>query len=231
MTIPQANPTLQVVHKPPVNYRIAEFGFGMPSPTKPIAGVVVLTDGSNSDGRRLVNHPSWEEFAKEEGLVLCGSHLVDEVPTSIEGYADASGGSGQALLDAVDKYLVEEGKIEDPTKIPLFLWGFSAGGQFSYEFACWKPERVGGFVANKGGVYYHALAPKATRELPAMWFLGLQDAGFRVAIIQGIYLLNRQAGADRWYLVEEPVGHAIGRSEFHSIQFFKRILRKRELAR
>jgi pimeloyl-ACP methyl ester carboxylesterase len=32
----------------------------------------------------------------------------------------------------------------------------SAGGQFNYEFAAWKPDRVAAFVVNKGGIYYTA---------------------------------------------------------------------------
>ncbi len=34
----------------------------------------------------------------------------------------------------------------------FYYTGFSAGGQYNYEFASWKPEKVISFVVNKGGI-------------------------------------------------------------------------------
>ena len=55
---------------------------------------------------------------------------------------------------------------------PLLLWGMSAGGEFNYEFAAWKPERVVAFVVNKGNVYYTGLASDAARRVPGLLFTG-----------------------------------------------------------
>ena len=74
-------------------------------------------------------------------------------------------GSGQALIEAINE-LSETSDHPELSKSPLAFWGISAGGQFSYEFACWKPERIITFVLNKGGIYYIALAPQNCTKCP-----------------------------------------------------------------
>ena len=93
----------------------------------------------------------------------------------IEEDAAVSRGSGQALLDALAGLGDRLGHTELGSA-PLLLWGMSAGGQFNYEFAAWKPERVAAFVVNKGGIYYTAQIPKAAREVPGLLFTG-EDGG------------------------------------------------------
>jgi hypothetical protein len=77
----------------------------------------------------------------------------------------------------------------------------SAGGQFYYEFAAWKPERVIAFVVNKDGIYYTALTPRASRDVPGMLFIGGKDLDSRVQTITGLFAVNRRAGA-LWALAE-----------------------------
>jgi len=104
------------------------------------------------------------------------------------------------------------------------FWGMSAGGEFNYEFAAWKPERVIAFVVNKGGIYYSALTPRATRQVPALLFIGGKDLDSRVHTITGLFAVNRRGGA-LWALAEEPgVGHIVGRSRDMSIIFFDDVL-------
>ncbi|HVX41870.1 MAG TPA: hypothetical protein VHB25_20080, partial [Gemmatimonadaceae bacterium] len=107
---------------------------------------------------------------------------------------------------------------------PLLLWGMSAGGQFDYEFAAWKPERVLAFVVNKGGIYYTALTPRATRQIPALLFIGGSDLEQRIETITGLFAVNRRGGA-LWALVNEPgAAHVVGRSKDLSIMFFDDVL-------
>ena len=77
---------------------------------------------------------------------------------------------------------------------PLLLWGMSAGGEFNYEFAAWKPERVVAFIVNKGNVYYTALASRPRAAVPALLFIGENDLEFRNHTIVGLFALNRRAG-------------------------------------
>jgi len=64
---------------------------------------------------------------------------------SIEEYAYVKNGSGQALIDILESF-VKTSNHPELEFAPLALWGMSAGGEFNYEFACWKPERIIAFV-------------------------------------------------------------------------------------
>ncbi len=100
----------------------------------------------------------------------------------------------------------------------------SAGGQFNYEFAAWKADRVIAFVVNKGGIYYTALAPQAARAVPGMLFIGGKDLDSRIDIIRGLFALNRRGGA-LWTIAEEPgASHIVGRSRDVSLIFFEDVM-------
>jgi hypothetical protein len=100
----------------------------------------------------------------------------------------------------------------------------SAGGQFNYEFAGWKPERVLAFIVNKGGIYHSALLPRAAREVPGMFFVGGKDLPSRIATVTGLFAVNRRAGA-LWALAEEPnAAHVVGRSRDLALKFFEDVL-------
>ena len=104
---------------------------------------------------------------------------------------------------------------------PFLLWGMSAGGEFNYEFVCWKPERVVAFVVNKGNIYYTALAPKAARSVPGILFTGGKDLEFRTSTITGLFAVNRRGGA-LWALAEEPsAAHVVGRSRDVALVLFE----------
>jgi dienelactone hydrolase len=132
-------------------------------------------------------------------------------------------GSGQALLDALDA-LAKRSQHPELSRAPLLLWGMSAGGQFNYEFVAWKPERVVAFVVNKGGIYYSALLSKAARNVPGILFVGGKDLEFRTNTINGLFAVNRRAGAV-WALAEEPnAAHVVGRSKELAMAFFEEVL-------
>jgi hypothetical protein len=156
---------------------------------------------------------------------LIGCHFTDkphEKP-SIENYANAAQGSGQALLDALAAF---SSRSDHPELMnaPLLMWGMSAGGEFNYEFTAWEPERVVAFVVNKGGVYFSTLLPAAARRVPGLLFVGEEDSESRKRIIAGLFTLNRGAGA-LWALAEEPkVGHVVGRSQEIAAIFFDAVL-------
>ena len=172
-----------------------------------------MVPGSNQDGRALVDDPAWRAFASRNGAALLGCYFADLAHelAFIEQYSDAKAGSGAALTRALQQ-LSAAAKQPSLARAPLLLWGFSAGGQFNFEFAAWQPERVAAFVVNKGGVYYSALTCPATRAVPAMWFVGERDQPSRTTVVEGLFALNRRAGA-LWSLVREPgVGHELGQS-------------------
>jgi len=217
--------TLDEAAPPGRNYAKAEFRLWYPESAGPLQAVVVLTPGSNGDGRSSVDDPVWQDFAVKHKLALVGCRFTDKPhdQSFIEEYANVSQGSGQALLDTLATFA---GRAQHPelAAAPLLLWGMSAGGQFNYEFVAWKPDRVAAFVVNKGGIYYTALTPRAAREVPGMLFTGGKDLDSRIQTITGLFAVNRRGGA-LWAIAEEPgVAHIVGRSRDLALIFFEDVL-------
>jgi pimeloyl-ACP methyl ester carboxylesterase len=215
------------------NYDHAEFRLWRPDPSqpgaaRPIRGVLVLMPGSNEDGRGLVEDPHWQAFAERHDMALLGCWFSDKPHPQMffENYADAARGSGQALLDALTAFSAQVRRPELAT-VPLLLWGMSAGGQFNYEFVAWKPERVAGFIVNKGGVYYSALLSAAARQVPGLFFIGGKDLETRQQAIRGLFAMNRRGGAF-WAFIEEPtMAHVIGRSREIATMYFDELIPSR----
>ncbi|HZP47839.1 MAG TPA: hypothetical protein VFB07_04870 [Vicinamibacterales bacterium] len=206
---------------PGANFDKAEFRLWLPDTAGPVRALAILVPGSNGDGRGQVDDPFWQQFATKQHVGLVGVRLTDKPHDQmfIEHYVDVSKGSGQALLDALASFAAKSNHAEI-AGAPLLLWGMSAGGEFNYEFAAWKPERVVAFVVNKGNVYYTALAPDAARRVPGILLTGEKDLAFRVDAIAGLFAINRRAGALWGYAQEPGVGHEVAHSrEFAAVLF------------
>lgn len=209
----------------------AEFRVWLPPKLAHLRAVVVLMPGSNQDGRSQIDDLVWRAFATRNDAALLGCYFEDRAHDFdfIEQYSDASKGSGAALTQALQQ-LSAAAKQPALASAPLLLWGFSAGGQFNFEFAAWQPERVAAFVVNKGGVYFSALTPAATRAVPAMLFVGERDLPSRTTVVEGLFALNRRAGA-LWSLVHEPgVSHELGQSRELGMLFLEDSLALRRQA-
>jgi poly(3-hydroxybutyrate) depolymerase len=210
---------------PGTNYDKAQFRLWVPRDAGTLRAVLVLVPGSNGDGRSMADDSTWQAFAARNKLAIVACRFTDKPhdQSFIEHYVNVSQGSGQALLDGL-AHLAARSRHPEIASAPLLFWGMSAGGEFNYEFAAWKPERVVAFVVNKGGIYYSALTPRATREVPAMLFIGGKDLESRVNTITGLFAVNRRGGA-LWALAEEPgAAHVVGRSRDLSIIFFDDVL-------
>ncbi|HEX3928404.1 MAG TPA: hypothetical protein VHW65_10435 [Gemmatimonadales bacterium] len=207
------------------NFDKAQFRLWLPPGDRPVRAVVVLVPGSNGDGRATVSDSAWQAFATRHQLALVGCRITDKPHDQgfVEEYADVSHGSGQALLDALTN-LGRKARHDELGRVPLLLWGMSAGGEFDYEFTAWHPDRVAAFVVNKGGIYFTALTSQAARQVPGMLFIGGKDLEQRINTITGLFDLNRRGGA-LWALANEPgAAHVIGRSRDLSIIFFDDVL-------
>ena len=225
MAAPAGAATYDFSARPGANYDKAEFRLWLPDGAGPVRALVVLVPGSNGEGRDQVDDPFWQAFAVKHHLGLVGCHLTDKKhdQSFIEEYVDVSKGSGQAFLDGLAD-LGKQASHPEVADAPLMLWGMSAGGEFDYEFAVWKPERVIAFIVNKGNIYYTALAPLATRRIPALFFTGEKDLDFRIDTVNGIFAVNRRGGA-LWALTQEPgIGHAVGRSKDLGAMLFEDVL-------
>jgi len=210
------------------NFDKALFRLWYPENLKYIRGIVILMPGSNGDGRSSVGEESWQKLAESHDLALIGCYFTDRQHPymDIEEYVDVKEGSGQALLDAI-KHFAEKSHHKELEKAPLLLWGHSAGGEFNYEFVCWKPEKVIAFIVNKGGYYYTAVAPAESRNVPGLFFTGEKDLDARRDIVKGLFSMNRRAGA-LWAFAEAPgAGHEVGETRKLAEIFFEESIKKR----
>ena len=209
------------------NYQLAEFRFWNPNLNDDYNGILVLTPGFNGDGREAVLDTVWQKFATIHNLIIVASHFKDY--QNLDGrsaYRDASKGSGDVLLKSIEKYS-QEISNKSINELPLLLFGFSAGGQFNYEFASWRPDKVISFVVNKGGYYSTAVTSSETQKVPGIFFIGEDDSYYRNNMILGIYSANRSLGANWTLITEKETMHSPKNSKALSISFFESIMLKR----
>jgi len=203
----------------------ARFRVWIPDRAKPVRGMIALVPGSNQDGRGDASAGDWQALAAELGfgLVACqfDSGSQDEI-----GYCYAAQGSGKLLLEALQQFSKTQNRPE-VAQAPLLLWGHSAGGQFNYNFACWKPERTLAFIVNEGAGGYDTPLNSQTRFIPAILFVGEKDTEERRRSITSLFLNSRSKGALWALCVEKGVGHAVGPSRRIAQQFFRSVVRLR----
>jgi dienelactone hydrolase len=207
------------------NFEEAAFRLYFNNDIKTIRGIIVLVPGSNRDGRNMVNDTVWQNLALRHDFALLGCYFKDRFHENmaIEEYVAAERGSGQALVNSLQVFS-KASQHSELEFAPLALWGMSAGGEFNYEFTCWNPERVIGFVVNKGGVYYSSLASKAAWEVPGVFFTGSKDSPYRSNIVKGIFSINRRFGAKWMFIKEIGVSHEFGKSKEFVKFFFDNII-------
>ena len=208
------------------NFQLAEFRFWNPNLNDDYNGILVLTPGINRDGREAVLDKVWQKFATRHNLIIVASHFKNYESNNNLRYRDASKGSGEILLKSIEKYS-QEISNKNINELPLLLYGFSAGGQYNFEFASWKPERVISFVVNKGGYYDTAVTSSDTQKVPGIFFIGEDDLYYRNNLILGIYSANRSQGANWTLITEKDTKHSPKNSKDLSISFFESIMTKR----
>jgi pimeloyl-ACP methyl ester carboxylesterase len=162
-------------------------------------------------------------LARNHSLALVACYFkTDDLTIGIT-YSQAEYGSGRALLAGLAALGKASGHPEMAT-VPIFVLGFSAGGQFSYSFACFCPERVAAFCSNKGGIY-NTPVTAAVRAVPGLFIMGEKDQASRHAATRQIYLPNRKLGA-RWCMAMEPVfGHNTANANNLALPFFEAVMR------
>ena len=163
--------------------------------------LIALTWGSNQCSLDVVNDPGWQEVAKNTrtGLLAC----FFEPQTTTNRWDRAGEGSGQALLNALPALAQMSGEPQ-LANARLYMVGDSQGGQFSFSFSGWKPDRVLGFVSIKGG-RHEASSIEAAAKVPGLFFVGAHDIPFRIANIQQTFAKGREMGAP-WCLAIDNLG-------------------------
>lgn len=218
---------VEVARKPRETFDHAVFHLWLPDNAGPVRGVAVVLDGINVDGRHLAGRKQWQDFAQRNSLALVACYFRTDDLSGMLTYSQAEFGSGRALLAGLAALGKQSGHPEMETG-PLFLLGFSAGGQFSYSMACFDPERVAAFCSNKGGIYLTP-ATEAARNVPGLFIAGKNDTASRRSAIREVYTNNRKLGA-RWLMAVEPkYGHNTANANDLALPFFEAVMKLREL--
>ncbi len=178
--------------------------------------IIVLVPGLNADGRGLANDPQWMKLAQRTGCALIGLSNRGNQGGS---YYEVEHWSGDLFLKGIAE-LARNSNHPELENLSLGFWGHSAGGQWNYNFACWKPQRTYAFIANKGA-YYHGIPTPALRKVPALWIAGGKDTDERIGNITSLYAENRRKGAPWGLLIEPEVNHAVGRSKEIGMAFLE----------
>lgn len=186
---------------PDTTNNFAEASFSCLVPHSEPKAILFLAGGTDSDARPWLNDPRWRIFAEKERLVLVAACLRG----AGEAYEVASGGSGQALLDAIAAFAKQSGRpvLE---RLPLIMYGHSAGAQFGFNFACWKPKRVRAIVCVKSG----PLQKPPRERVPAfsaLFIVGERDEPGRVREVARAFASGRSAGASWCLAVQPKAGH------------------------
>ncbi len=180
----------------------AHYKIYIPDNIDTIKGIYCYLPGWQGSSLNIVDDSLYKEYAEEKNMALMGFRMLGAY-TNYE--LGISLWSGEAFINALDTLSVLCGHPEIKYSALLFD-GWSAGGQFSYHFTQWKPERVIAFVTIKGG--YHSLSPAGDAiHVPGYMFIGENDLDYRIINLTTIFESNRPLGA-LWALAMEPdAGH------------------------
>lgn len=155
-------------------------------------GVIVLLSGHNSSPAGLLNDPEWQELATRHRFALIGCYFKNNLKASNGFYQYPAEGSGKILTDAVRQIYKKD--------LPLALYGFSAGAQFTSRFAALYPRRVKAWAAYAPGST-DSLRPGA--QLPPGILLCGEDDTQRHGPVKAHFDEGRAQGY-RWVWVSVP---------------------------
>jgi predicted esterase len=190
-----------VVPRPHENFCEAGFRFVVPDTVSHPNAIVVFIPGTDGDGRGAVTNATFLSISEACHAALIGCHFRGEGL----GYDDPSGGSGRALDEAISHFadVAQEPKL---TQIPLLLIGYSQGGMFTFNYICWRPERVKAFAALKA--IFPKLQPTAAAfSLPGLLAAGQADEPGRIRAIAQAFLGATGKHSEWAFLLERGVGH------------------------
>lgn len=186
-----------------------DFALYLKPETQTFRGVLFLVAGSSNQSLDFVyGEDLWatnlsfvdtrEEFldlADRYSLAVMGADTHDntslnarrDVFLALEAFAD---GTGHAEL----------------AEAPILLDGYSLGGCFAYDITSDTPERIVGFITQKGGCHAE-LDRGPAKFVPGYLFIGENDLASRFDNITAAFEVNRLGGA-LWSVAEQPaVGH------------------------
>lgn len=185
------------------NFEIAEFRLWIPEAAENLKALLVVLRGSNTSSLGIPNDSEWQDYAVSERLGLVGINFKHY--GNAEGhYADATNGSGDAMLKAIDT-IMQRHDLNALRNLPLLMTGFSAGGVYSYYFAQYKPERVIGFTNIRGGAV--GGNNQIYVDVPGLMLIGNNDLESRKEHMIDAVLKNRALNGNWGYAIEPEADH------------------------
>lgn len=179
------------------SYNYADFRMWVNDDTDTLRGIYWFMHPNNGDSRNIVTDSAYQALASGQGFALMGAHIYN---------MHMSTGIGDAVIAAMDSFAVLF-RHDELEFVPFFINGYSWGGQFAYHFTKWIPERIVGFITQKGGFHNTDPADDAI-EVPGLMFVGENDLPYRIENLTGILLEHRPLGA-KWILaMEQGAGHS-----------------------
>jgi len=173
-------------------FTTAHFRIYVPDQVPMIRGIHVYLNPHLQDSRPIVGDPLFCMLCESVDFALMGAQLESMYMES---------GIGNAVLRTLAAFADSSGHPE-LAHSTLFFDGWSWGGQFSYHFTLWLPERVLGFVTHKGG--YHSTEPAGDAiQVPGYLLVGEHDLPRRIENLTSVFEDHRPLGA-RWVLAMQP---------------------------
>ena len=145
----------------------------VPSPAKdgrPMP-VIVLMHGAGGDG--LGQAAAWIRIAEANNIILIAPNIANSARAWDELYEHP-----EWIRGAID----EVGKSRPVDGRRMYLWGYSAGGMFSFYFA-FLESRYFAAAAVHGGVienFKYQMADFAVRKVPFAYYIGTRDQWWTV---------------------------------------------------
>ena len=183
---------------------IAKFRLWKPEKVEKINGVIIVTPGRNGDGRHFADDASYQELATKWGFAIMANFLHG-IKTDKDTYQlDMGGNTADLLIDALDEF-AEITKHEELEDAPLFLFGSSAGGNVSVQFAGHNPKRTIGVVGYIPTVGPGGNASKKT-NIPMLIAIGAKDRSSWVKQSDSVW--NKYGKRSFWtYAKHKELGH------------------------
>ena len=179
------------------SYNYADFRLWINDSTDTLKGIYWFMHPNNGDSRNIVNDSNYQILASNKNFALMGAHIYN---------MHMNTGIGDAVIAATDSFAILSNS-DELEFIPFFINGYSWGGQFAFHFTKWIPERVLGFITQKGG-YHDSTITNLAIQVPGLMFIGENDLDYRIENLTNIFFNHRPLGA-KWILaMEQGAGHS-----------------------
>ena len=182
--------------------------------------VLVLCPGMNSDGAHFLEEEPWMDFADTYnlGVIAINFSSDPEKMYSAEhaGYYWPEQGSGDALLQAVNQTYGKE--------LPLLIYGFSGGAQFTSRFAEWIPSRITVWAAYSAQFWDAPVADSSKACPPGIVACGEYDNSRWFPSFSYFYKGRELGKPWTWVSISETGHHRKGSFEQFVRNYFAAIL-------